>query len=85
MKTVTYILPEHWVCPLEYGADSYGDMDDSEIAQFERFCDDAAKECGNAMPVEYGDGGGDFRRYHDATPYGVLACNVVAVTFEVTS
>lgn len=82
MKTVDYELPSHWVCPLEYGSDSYGEMSDSEIAEFERFCSDVEKELGICNPLSYGDEESDFRRYHDATAYGVLACNVVTVTFE---
>lgn len=30
-----------------------------------------------------GDDTDNFRKYHDATPYGVLACNVTTFTFDV--
>lgn len=84
MKTVDLVLPQHWVCPLAYGPDSYGDMSDSEISEFERFCDDMINEHGQCWPIAYGDEESNFVRYHDAASYGVLACDCVTITFDVT-
>jgi hypothetical protein len=81
MQTVEYSLPAHWVHPLEYGPEGYEAMDAKEIKEFERFCDVVCAETGQVFASSYSDDDGDFRRYHDATQYGVLACNVVTVTF----
>ena len=81
MKTVTYTLPAHWIYPLEYGPDSYGDMSDSEITEFEQFCNDVVKDLGQCFPVSHVEES-SFCRYHDASNYGVLACDCVEVTFS---
>ena len=79
----TYELPEHWASALINGdEDGYSD---SELQAIDRFNYDMIERYGQSwcMGVDIHDGG-DFRRYHDATRYGVLACDVAIFTFDVT-
>ena len=81
MITETYDLPSHWACYLING-DATGfslndDGGDAEIALIDRFveeieADGALVDC-SQEPF--------FSKYHDAEPYGVLACDCLTFTF----
>jgi len=76
----TYELPSHWACALMYGdLDSLSDEDLEVLEEWEADQKFATFICVNVES----DDGGDFRRYHDATPYGGLACDVATYTFDV--
>lgn len=78
MQTVQYTLPEHWACALING-DETG-LDDEDQAALDAFVDDMVKEHGSCHCVDVVDDAG-FMRYHDAQPYGVLACNAATFVF----
>ena len=70
----TLDVPEHWLPALVNG-DETG-LSDKESAQLNTFCDE---ELANGWQVSsYGDED-EFMKYHDAEPYGVLACNAVKI------
>jgi hypothetical protein len=71
-EAMTLDIPEHWLPALVNGDES--GLDDKESAQFEAFCNG---ELSNGWYVSSYDDEGDFMKYHDAQPYGVLACNAV--------
>lgn len=78
MEYATYWLPQHWACPLFYG-DVTG-MEDSEIEQLESFLE--GEQLG--APVGFDETEGEdpqFCRFHDAQPYGVLACDCLPYLF----
>jgi len=82
MKTLELDLPEHWAVALMYGDTSH--MEDADIAALDRFTDDMVAQYGKCWVVAVSDSvGGDFRAYHDARPFGVLACNVLTCTFDI--
>ena len=83
MKTEKYILPSHWASALINGDES--GMDDDDCRALNAFVAAGVKEYGLFMCIDVSDDdGGDFRKYHDAEPYGVLACDVATFTFDVT-
>jgi hypothetical protein len=65
-------VPEHWLSAIVNG-DSSGlsDEDEKELNAFEQ------EELSDGWNVTSYEEEGSFSRYHDASPYGVLACNVV--------
>lgn len=67
-------VPDHWLSPLVNG-DLTG-LDDKEEKQFNAFC---SEELSNGWHVASYENEGSFMKYHDAEPYGVLACNAVEV------
>lgn len=82
MNLEHYTLPEHWASALLYGDDSGLEIEDARQLQA---WEDSVTEDGNPTLVCVSvdcDEGGDFRRYHDATSVGVLACNVARFTFD---
>jgi hypothetical protein len=70
----TFSVPEYWLSAL-VNADESG-LDDRESKQLNAFCKDEL--LGGWYITSYSEEG-DFRKYHDAIGYGVLACNVVDV------
>lgn len=78
MKTVDYILPAHWASALLYGDETGLDDDDSAaLAAF--LAGESDTIAGTCLDVQ--DDGDNFRTYHDAQPYGVLACDCATFTF----
>jgi hypothetical protein len=67
-------VPEQWLSAIVNG-DTSG-MSDEEEKQFDAFESD---ELSDGWTVSSWDEEGSFSRYHDAGPYGMLACNVVEV------
>jgi hypothetical protein len=82
MQIETYTLPEHWLSALFNGDDS--GLDESDCEALEAFTDSVVADYGQAWPVDYDESGAGFMRYHDAQPFGVLACDCVEVSFDVT-
>jgi hypothetical protein len=80
--TEVYTLPSHWAGALINGDDS--GLDAEDIAALEAFESDMIRQYGSCWCLSVGDDEvGDFRRYHDATHYGVLACDVLDFVFDV--
>ena len=67
-------LPEHWACPLLYG--DVSGLDDQEEAALDAFLADHP----NLFLADVDDES-QFCRRHDATHYGVLACQCHLFTF----
>jgi hypothetical protein len=70
----TLDVPEHWLSALVNGDES--GLSDKESAQLETFCDG---ELGDNWSVSSWEEEASFMKYHDAQPYGVLACDAVTV------
>ena len=76
-----YILPEFWAVALFNDDTSH--FDDTDHEHFNAFCNDMDKHYRSWWVISVDDEGDDFRKHHDATYYGVLACNVREYTFAV--
>lgn len=77
IKTLTLELPAHWACAFMYGEEvSY----DEEQAQFDAFVDDMVRTYGSCHCVDVSEDT-YFKWHHDASAYGVLACDVAEFTF----
>lgn len=77
----SFDLPETWACALMYGDES--GMDDAESAALDAFitantCEGRSFACVDVADTD----AGDFRRWHDASPFWPLACNVATFTFD---
>jgi hypothetical protein len=79
IATTTYCLPAHWA-PALFNDDASG-LDDQDAAALENLL----REEGLAAPLSIvGDDQGQdpfFKTYHDARPYGVLACDCFDYVF----
>jgi hypothetical protein len=65
-------MPEHWLSALVNGDESgLSDRESKQLAAF------YGEELSDNWHVSSYDDEGDFMKYHDAQPYGVLACNAV--------
>lgn len=78
IKTITAMLPAHWACALVNGDES--GMDDEEIAHLNEFVDDMVRTYGSCHCVDVSEDT-QFSNYHEASHYGVLACDVAEFTF----
>ena len=74
METKTYWLPAHWASALING-DTTG-LDDAD----ENMLDWVMTAEGLPAPIDCGEEP-EFLKYHDAQPYGVLACDCLEYTF----
>ena len=74
MELTTYWLPAHWASALING-DFTGLEEDDEEALMRVIAGEDLPD-----PVTVGDEV-SFRKYHDAHPYGVLACDCLEYTF----
>ena len=81
MTTVDYTLPTFWLSALMNG--DHSGLDEKDLAAFDAFMSDAITRHGKFSCLGPVDDEGDFCRYHDARAYGVLACDVVDVRFDV--
>ena len=79
IKTIDYTLPAFWASYLING-DSSG-LEDKEAAQIDAFLTGE----GLRDPLGCSEDNGNFCTFHDARPYGVLACDCLTYTFEVQS
>jgi hypothetical protein len=74
METCTYTLPAHWAPALVNG-DFTGMEDDDEEALMRVVAGENLPD-----PLSVNDEP-EFVKYHDAQPYGVLACDCLVYTF----
>ena len=79
-ESMEYTVPEHWICAIINGDESSFDYYDhpEDYAAYEAFCE---HEVRNAIVEVTGDES-HFATWHDATNYGVLACNVFDCLFH---
>lgn len=82
LKTETYMLPTYWASYF-MNADETG-YSNRELREIHAFEADMVERHGQCWCLDVTIDGTDFRKYHDATEYGVLACDVAAYTFDVT-
>jgi hypothetical protein len=81
MKFITFELPAFWAVALFNDDTSH--FDDVDQAQFNAFTDDMVERYGKCWVVDM-DEDASFNSYHDATRFGVLACDCVTYTFDIT-
>ena len=67
-------IPSHWLSALINGDES--GLDDPDLRNLNRF---EAGELADGWTVSNYEEEGSFMKYHDAQPYGVLACDAVTV------
>ena len=77
----SFELPAHWASAL-INADVTG-LDPRDQWQLDQFTKWMIKKFGSCHAVDCGDEP-HFLKYHDAYMFGVLACDVLKVTFDVT-
>jgi hypothetical protein len=84
IQTETYTLPVFWAGALINGDESH--MSDDDCKALDAFNYDMIKRWGQCwcIGVDGAEDDDDFRTYHDAHQYGVLACNVATFTFDTT-
>ena len=82
METITLNLPDFWATALFYDDVSGFEYEDEK--PFQEFCQWMQKHYGTSEPVDM-DKEPNFLKYHDATQFGVLACNVHEYTFIVNN
>ena len=80
IKTVEYQLPDFWLSPLFNG--EYSGMSESDIAAFDSFVAYMVRNYGQCHAMETRDDCGFVWR-HDASKFGVLACNCETVVFAI--
>lgn len=84
-ESLTLSIPAHWIAPVLYG-DTSG-LNEAETAAFGRWLKDTIEDVGHGKCPLIGTIKDEpyFARYHDAQPYGVLACDCydVEMLFEV--
>jgi len=80
MDTVEYILPAYWASALING--DLSGLSDEDEKQLEAFTSWMVNTHGSCIAVDCSEDEGNFMRYHDGTPHGVLACNVLTYTFH---
>ena len=78
MKEVTLHLPDFWATALFYDDTSGFEYEDEK--PFQDFCEWMLKHYGTSEPVAMLEDP-HFMKYHDASQFGVLACNVHEYTF----
>lgn len=83
MRTQTFMLPEFWASYFVNGdASGYTTRDLDQMNSFENYMVGVYGACWCLdVAIDFGD---DFRAHHDATEFGVLACNVVEFTFDIS-
>ena len=81
MITETYTLPAYWATALINDDTSHFEYEDEK--PFQEFCAYMLKEHGNNWPLDCSEET-QFMTHHDARRFGVLACDVLDYTFDVT-
>ena len=82
METVELNLPTFWASALING-DTSG-MSDEDEAALNMLTGHMLDHYGKCWCISCSEDEGDFRTYHDARQYGVLACDVLTYTFDVS-
>ncbi len=82
----TLALPDHWASALING-DTSGMTDEDELA-LDLFTEHMVEMYGQCHAMtcsdEHDEESPGFLTYHDARDFGVLACNCLAYTFDIT-
>lgn len=81
MKIEKFRLPAHWASAL-INADPSG-LDDDDNAALDLFEGWMIKEFNQCWPIDC-DEEPQFERWHDAARFGVLACDTLTFSFDVT-
>ena len=81
MQLETFELPAFWGVALFNDDTSH--FDDVDHEHFNAFTDDMVKRYGKCWVVDVGEDT-FFSSFHYATKFGVLACDCVIYTFDVT-
>jgi len=79
LQTTVYTLPAHWASIL-INHDYTGTTDEEE-QEISNFIDGEFGESLFCTVCLTNDNEPEFRKYHDAQPYGVLACDCLDYTF----
>ena len=74
IETTTYDLPSHWASALFYG--DFTGLEEHDEEQLMAFI--TGEDLPNPLDVSEES---YFMKYHDAQPYGVLACDCLTYTF----
>ena len=83
MKTLDLELPVDWAVAL-INSDETG-LEDDDQAALDAFVDWMLSKYGKCWCVNVSDDeSGNFKHYHDASEFGVLACDVATFTFDIT-
>ncbi len=86
MDTLELNLPDHWASALING-DTSGMTDEDEL-HLDCFTEHMAEMYGQCWAMgcteEHDEESPGFLTYHDAQPFGVLACNCLQYTFDIT-
>jgi hypothetical protein len=77
----TFVLPTHWAYALNYG--EMDGLEDEDIESIEAFTQDMVRKYGLCWCLEVSNDRW-FQRFHDASGYGILGCDVSTFTFDVT-
>ena len=81
MQTVQYTLPSHWAVALINGdITGYEESEIDQIDEFEQYLSEKYLSGAYCVDVEEDNW---FTSQHDATEFGVLACDVSVFTFDV--
>jgi hypothetical protein len=81
MKTLKLILPDFWASSLINGDDT--GLEDEDHKAMDAFEASMVKEYGQCWTLDC-SAEPSFEKYHDARPFGVLACNCLEYTFDIT-
>lgn len=79
MRLIKLTLPTYWASPL-INDDETG-LDDAEVRALDAFMRDMLDQYGKCFCVGVEDDE-EFVVWHDARPYGVLACDCATFLFE---
>ena len=84
MQILELDLPDFWATTLVNGDKSH--FNDEDEKAFEAFTDDMMNKYGACWCINCSDeeNGPGFLKYHDAKQYGVLACNCLTFSFDVS-
>tara|TARA_R110001592_G_scaffold270545_1_gene537020 strand:- start:555 stop:806 length:252 start_codon:yes stop_codon:yes gene_type:complete len=81
MQTITMSLPDFWASALING--DISSLDNDEIMKLNKFSHFMVHNYGSCNAVDCTDEA-HFSKYHDATNFDVLACDVLDFTFFTT-
>ena len=81
MQIETFQLPDFWASALINGDTSGLSNEDNQA--LEAFTNSMIKDYGSCLAIDCTDEP-HFSKFHDASSFGVLACNVFKFSFDVT-
>jgi len=86
MKTIEFDLPAFWASALINGDYSSFELDETteNLDQLDAFTNYMFETYGQCWCLTCSDDEDNFKWYHDASRFGVLACNVLTYTFDIT-